>query len=701
MSRQLDNTIEQMPDVKTDQVVLIGGLDEMTPTLQLKPGRGIARYARNYEAKATPGGGYRRIGGHERLDGRARPSDAVYGLVQIASFTNIPTLGQTLTGNSSGATGKIIALGADYLVLTILVGTFTDVEVVKVGATTIGTAVMRTVVLSQLLNAQYLNLAADVYRALIAAVPGSGPVRGVTSLNVSGTHKLFAFRDNAGATAVVLHEASASGWTAVTMFLEVRFTGGNHGSLVPVDGDTLTQGGNTALIRRAVHEGGSFAAGDAYGRFIIDAPAPGNYTAGAATIGAISIQVSGVQTAIPMLPGGRFEFDIKNFGGQLQTKRIYGCDNANRGFEFDGTVFVPIETKATSDIPIHVKVHSDHLWFAIGSSSMVSGPGRPYVFDATAGAAEIAIGDEITGYLSLPGAQGNATLLVDGRNSKRIVYGTAAGGTTPWKPVDFNNETGGVHYSQQNMADAYSLDDSGVQSVRAAAELSGFAPGTLTFNIQNFITEHRGLLLCSCTHKTKSQYRLYFSNGNALYLTIVNGKVVGSMPMTFPIPFFCVWNAETPSGEERTYAGASTGGFVYELDRGSSFDGDNLDAILTLAWNTMQSPRLIKSYRGGSVEMSSNFYAAFQVAYRLGYGSSEYAQPPQRSYVGNFSGSANWDEVSWDAFVWDGNLLSPSEIDLTGDGENIEVTFRSSEDYLYPYDLDSLITHFIPRRLLR
>jgi hypothetical protein len=696
----MPSVLDSFTAMQADLAIFVGGLDQKTPTLQLKSGRAIARYAVNYEAAATPGGGYSRVGGYERFNGQARPSDAVYALVQLLSFTNTPTVGQTLTGFTSGATGTILAIGANYLALTLVVGTFTDSEVIKVGATVIGTATTLNVTLSPLLIAQYLNLAADVYRALIGAVPGSGKVYPV-SLNTGGVHKVFAFRDNAGASAGAIYQASASGWTAVTLYNEVRFTAGSHATLIPQDGDTLTQGANTALIKRVVHESGSFAAGTAAGRMIVVTPAPGNFGAGAATDGAITFTLSGVQTTIPILPGGRYEFHVHNFGGQLTTKRIYGSDNINRGFEFDGTVYVPIETKATIDVPKHVRVHRGHLLYTIGSSLMISGPGLPYKMNAAAGGAEIAVGDDVTGTLSLPGAQGSPTLLVDCRNSKFILYGSAATGSSPWLLVDFNNETGGVDYSQQVLRDAYSLDDSGVQSLQAAAELSGFAPGSVTFHIQNYITDHRGLLTCSCTHKGKSQYRLYFSSGDGLYLTLVNGQLVGAMPVTFVNPLASVWNAETVSGEERTYAGAASGGFVYELDRGSSFDGANIDATMTLAWNAQKSPRLLKTYRRGSMELSSNFYAAFSIAYRLGYGRDDYSQPSQRNYVANFSGAPLWDGVSWDNFTWDGNLLSPSEIDLSGNGENIEITISSTTDYLYPYTLNSFITLFTPRRGMR
>jgi hypothetical protein len=94
--------------VDYDVVKMVGGWDQLTPTLSLAPG--ALRDVTNYELSALPGGGYSRIGGYERVDGRTSPSAASYSVVQVSSFTNTPTVGQTLTGFTSGATGVIVAL---------------------------------------------------------------------------------------------------------------------------------------------------------------------------------------------------------------------------------------------------------------------------------------------------------------------------------------------------------------------------------------------------------------------------------------------------------------------------------------------------------------------------------------------------------------------------------------------------------------
>lgn len=681
-----------MPVIKDDVTTLKGGLDQLTPTLALGPG--LCREAVNFECAAT--GGYARVGGYERYDGRPSPSGGVYAIVQISSFVNTPTVGQTLTGATSTATGTILELGDNYLVLLPLTGTFVDGEIVSVGVTMIGLTVSLTVSLSIQLQAQYLNLAADALRANIQPVPGSGPIRGIVSHFLAGVYNIYAFRDNAGGTACNMFRATSSSWSQMTLFNEVAFSAG--GPSIPADGDTLTQGGNTAIVKRVVLESGTWASSTAAGRLIVTTPSPGNFAAGAATVGAVPVTLGGAQTAITLAPGGQYEFDLGNFAGQLTTRRIYGADGVNRCFEWDGLVFVPIRTGAAVDTPKHIRVHHNHLIVSIGSSIMGSGIGTPYNWTALAGAFEKATGDTITNMLVQPGNQDNATLAIWGRNSTGMLYGTS---TSDFKYVAYATASGGIDYMAQNLDQSYVLDDRGVVALRTAQEFGNFADATLTRNIQRFIEEKRSMAVASCINKDKSQYRAFFSDGSALYVTLVNGKLIGSMPQLFAHPFSCVWNGEHTNGSDISFAGAAEDGYVYQLDIGSSFDGEPIDASITLNWNFLKSPRWEKRFHGASIEVQGLSYSLIQVGYLLGYNSEEIPQPTPADYQSDIGGSGHWDDAFWDAFSWDGRTLSPTEVPLDGRAENIQFTLASSSDYIYPYTVNSLILSFSMGRRVR
>ena len=686
----------RMAPVAYDVVELRGGFDQLTPTLSLKPG--VCRDALNFEC--APTGGYSRIGGYERYSGLAKPSDATYTIVQVTSFTNVPSVGQTLTGATSAATGYIAAVvsGSNYMVLTQVVGTFTTSEAVAVGATPIGTATPQTVTISALLAAQYQNTVADVYRALIAAVPGSGSVLGVVGLIVGGVDKLYAWRNNAGGTAAVLHVASGPGWTAIALGRELSFTSGGVTEIVVGNTITGATSAATAVITRVCLESGSWAAGTAAGRFIF-ASQTGTFQAENIDVGATLnlATIAGDSTAITMSPGGKFEFAVGNLAGAAGILKIYGADGVNRGHEFDGTTFAPISTGAATDTPAYVTIHKNHLMWLLRTSLMSSGPALPFTYTSVAGGSEISIGDTGTGFLIQPGGQTTGALAVYGRNSTSVLYGTSA---SDWNLTRFVEATGALAHSAQNMNQSYVLDDSGVISLATTLNYGNFAQATLTAAIQTFITNERSKTNYSSVSRDKSQYRVFFSDGYGLYITIVNGKLLGSMPVLFPDVVNVAWEGELANGNKVSYFG-DTSGFVHQMDVGSSFDGDAIDAYITLNWNAMRSPRLRKRFRHASVEMTSNYYAAIQFGYQLGYGTTEITQPISTAYASAFSPPPNWDSFTWDDFTWDGRTLFPTEVDVRGTGENLQVTISSTTDYIYPFTVTSVISHYTPRRGMR
>lgn len=571
-----------MSPVKYRAFTLQGGYDLTTPSLNLKPG--AFRSGQNFTVSST--GGYSRIGGYERYSGQPSPSAATYYIVQVVSFTNTPSTGQTLTQAVTGATGVIFLVGSNFVLVTKVTGNFSETNTVAVGATPIGTATATTTVATSLEDAQYLNLAADVYRADIAPVPGSGAVLGVVGAIFAGVDYLYAFRANVGATAVDMYQSSGSGWTQVTFYNEVVFTAG--GTATPADGAVLTQGGVTATVKRVVARSGTFAGSTAAGAFIVTNPVGGNFASGAATLtGGCGVTLSGVQTAITLTPGGRFEFSAGNFSGQLGTLRLYGCDGVNRAFEFDGTTLVPITTGASPDTPKHISVHKNFLFVSIQSSIFYSGVGTPFRWTPVDGGGEIATGDTVTNLLVLAGNQTTATMVVTGRNSTSMLYGTSA---ATWNFVTFSSGVGGIDYTAQNMAETYIFDDRGVVSVQTTLNFGNFTSASLTQNIRQFIEDKRTKVAFSTVSREKSQYRLFFNDGYGLYLTVVNGKYLGAAPVYFEDAVYSAFDGETTTGAEVSYFGGATGGYVYQLDVGSSFDGESIEAFFTLAYDFAGAP---------------------------------------------------------------------------------------------------------------
>ena len=112
---------QQKPSTQIKYYPFNGGLDLVTPALSVDPGFALAMEA--YEPWYN--GGYRRVDGYERFDGRAKPSAAMQYGIAMSSLTGV-TIGTAMgtttinpalagTGVTSGATGQFVqgvAVGA-------------------------------------------------------------------------------------------------------------------------------------------------------------------------------------------------------------------------------------------------------------------------------------------------------------------------------------------------------------------------------------------------------------------------------------------------------------------------------------------------------------------------------------------------------------------------------------------------------------
>lgn len=680
----------RFPQVLTKSYQFGGGLDQVSPPIKMPEGVAIA--ASNMECGTY--GGYARIKGYERFDGRSKPSDAQYSSIPV-TVTGSYALGNTVTGATSGATGVLIAATATTWFLTKVVGTFqaetlniggSPVATSSAGASTGGASTMA-------LNATYLNLAADQYRSDITAVPGSGSVLGVWQY----ASNVYAFRNNAGGTATDMYKNTGSGWTQVALGRELSFTSG--GTTEIAVGNTITGAisGATAVITGVVVTSGTWAAGTAAGK-VVFASQTGTFQAENLDIGA-SLNVAtiaGNSSAITLLPNGRFEFANYNFGGSANTTKMYGCDGVNKCFEFNGTAFITISTGMATDTPEHITAFKKHLFISIAGSIQHSGIGTPHIWTTVTGAAELAVGDQCTGFLLQTGGTSVGTMVCFNRNQTYILYGNSS---ADWNLVLFNPEAGAIEWTQQYLGQGVLLDDRGITTVGTSQNFGNFTGATISRKVDPTLRDLMDTAIASCIVRDKNQYRLFFSGGDALYATFDGNKLSGMMPVSLTNPVTCICSQEAANGVEQIYFG-STNGMVYQMDVGTSFDGEAIDWNLQLSYNHFGNPRLLKQYRKAAIEIFGSSYCEFDFSYSLAYSSTEVSQPGTTTTTNNLSASY-WDNFYWDNFYWDGRNLLPSEVDMDGIGENVSLIFSGSSDEFDTFTLGGASIVFTPRRMLR
>lgn len=683
--------LPEMQEVQFDAVPLSGGLDQVTSAYQLAPG--ALRECVNWACR--PQGGYYRIPGYERFDGRPAPSDATYTLIQL-------TMIDPYKLNESIAVGDDIAMGAftctvcyidpeaRFIAITKTNGTFTPYAFIDPDDSLVkGVFYYYNLGVTLKEHAKIKAAAAAQVRADITVVPGSGPIRGVCYHNDIA----YAFRDNAGATACDIYKSTSSGWSQVTLYSKLAFTALTE---MPVEGSTLTQGGVTATIKRTVITSGDVVANDAAGYFIVTTPSGGAFTAATSSFSGGTATLGGNAVQITLAPGGKYNFSTGNFSGHYSGTRIYGADGANDMFEFDGTVYVPIPL-ATTAKPRYVMVHSDHLFATVESSLFHSAIGNPYDMQVITGAGEIGTGGFITGLLIMPGTQDTAALLVTARNSTWVLYGTDV---STWKFVAYKGGLGALDRTVQGLFDAFALDDRGVIAMKQSLNYGNFDAGALTYNIRPFITSNRNKATCSGINRENSQYRVFFSNGYGLYVTSnADSQLVGHGVVLFPDTQApqCMFDGEKSTGETVELFGTADG-YVMQNDKGTSFDGAGINSFVTLNINAVKSPRLRKRFRRAVLELQGSSHVELQVGYSFDW-ANEFVLPHAFNTVEqSFSAMPFWDSMTWDMFFWDGRSNDAVSVELTGTGENFQMMLSTAGDYVAEFTASSVIFHYSPRR---
>lgn len=678
--------------VKQDFFPLTGGLDLVTPSIEISPGKIID--SQNYEPAI--GGGYRRIDGYERFDGQASPSGANYVVLPV-SITGTILVGDQITGNSSGATAYVLSIVGATLICGRTVGTFTVSEIVKDGGVTVATVTASQVTngaATLSLNNDYLLLAANDLRTLIQKVPGSGKIRGVWIYN----DILYAFRDNVGATAGAMYKQSAGGWVLVTFGREIQFTTGT--AIINV-GDTITGGtsGATAPVVAVLLRTGAWS-GTAVGTLIIGAVVGGPFqNAEALKVGGVSKATSSsVDTAISRTVGGTMEFFNYNFTGSTNSLKMYGVDGVNLAFEFDGTNYIPIRTGMTTDTPSHVICHKGYLVLSFLGSIQLSALSAPYSWTVVLGATEIDTGDSVSGFLVQGGTSAGTSLAIFTEKRTYILYGTSA---TDFKLVTSQFDVGYSPFTMQQVSNnAFGMTGRGIQSLITTLQYGDFDYASISHEIQPLITAKRGLEISSTAIKTKNQYRVYFSDNTALAVGLTGDSVNGMTVLNYGKPVRCIVTATLTTGKEVTYFG-SDDGYVYQDNIGTSQDGANIEAWCRLPFNNMKSPRVLKFFRRAVLETIVDNFSQVTIGYDLGYGDPNISPPstqPNQMLVGM---GGYWDQVTWDNFNWDAAYRSNPSISLTGTATNIGLLFYTNRAQDQSHTLQGVTIIYSPRRLSR
>lgn len=649
-----------MPAVRTDAFSLGGGISKNKSALQAKPGTLVD--CLNYEPYVS--GGYERCQGYERFDGQARPSAQDY--TAVACTLNV---GHGLTTGTALTIGAItcvfIAEVTGGMLVTKVSGTVpTNTSIDIAGPTSKGTTDATDTALdygpTNLERATYLDLVYDEYRNDIAAVPGEGDILGVWMFN----DVVYAFRNDVGGAAASMWKSSAAGWVEVDLGYQLKFQTGTAEVSV---GQTLTgfSSGASGVVKRIELHTGTWAGGTATGIIIFDTITSGPFTTGESLQvgGATKCVANGGSSAITLPADGKYRFCNANFGAQVTSYRMFGCNGVGNGFEFDGTDFVPIFTGAATDTPTAVIEHAQHLMWALGGSVIHSELGYPHRYDASLTAGEIGTGDTITNFTKVTGA-----LLITSLNSIRALLGSSS---ADWSLSVVAAEMGGNQYTAQSLGNTTAVvDDRGLIEVAPGQNYGNFDSATVSRHVQTLFNAYVGQYVDACLVRAKNQYRVFTNDGTVLVMRIEPGQAREFGLLRYDDIPTCVCSLEDSSGQERIFFGDSTG-MVYEAERGPSFDGDNIFAAMVTWPTNARAPTLHKTYRHAWIEAETDLYSSIEISPQFDYeaGDTQPALTSESDFTYEARGAGGrWESAYFESFFWDSPYVEKFKLDISGSG---------------------------------
>jgi hypothetical protein len=338
------------------------------------------------------------------------------------------------------------------------------------------------------------------------------------------------------------------------------------------------------------------------------------------------------QLALVTLPGfpqlnavsSRYQFITSNFYATSGYEAIYGTNGAGRAFVIDTSGRVSlIYTQADEDLdkPRHVENHLMHLALGFQPGSVqFSVVGQPTNFDGALGAAEVGVGDTITGLMELEGT----TLGVFCTKSIWSVEGSVS---DAFETKVISPKSGCIEYTLANCGQPYYLDARGLSTLATTAAYGDFVGARLSAKISSWLrprlrggvvgSSSQAGVACAIPVRDKNQYRVFFNDGTILTATLrvdapdpsftwqryyIDQSSVNDT-LNRMIPF--AWTSEVDlDGKERVFAAHYNqdspvqSNQVFALECGNGFDGNYIPHYFTTNWYNKEPPIAYSTLQG-------------------------------------------------------------------------------------------------------
>lgn len=394
--------------------------------------------------------------------------------------------------------------------------------------------------------------------------------------------------------------------------------------------------------------------------------------------------------------GGKHRFARYNFSG---TSTIIGVDGANKPFKYDGTTFTVL-SGAPSDVDAadHVVEFKNHIFFGKGTSLSFTAPFTDNDFSAANGAGTIKVTHEITGLIVF-----REQLLVFSRNKIHRLTGNSIADFV-MNPISLDIGCVVEDSIQEVGGDIAFVGPDGIRLLSATDRIGDFGLAVASRPIQ---VESNRLLqsntsFTSCVIRSKNQYRL-FGYATAIGQDSAQG-ILGTQfadqtaqgmawSETRGIRAYVADSIYSTADGVEVVVFAHSDGYVYRMESGNSFDGENIIATFSTPFFAINDPRVRKTIYKLTTFIDTEGSVAGSATLRFDFDEPNVVQPSAVPIANTTNTVAFYGVSRFGVGSFGGKLVTIFDNQVVGSGftVSIQYTFEGTDP---PFSLDATTLEF-------
>lgn len=348
--------------------------------------------------------------------------------------------------------------------------------------------------------------------------------------------------------------------------------------------------------------------------------------------------------------------------------------------------------------PTTIVEFKNRLWLGYEDGRLVfSNVGDPTDFDATTFSGMIYLEDKI---LNLEVSTGN-TLIVFCENSIQIVKALSVSDTTTQVLTDylFSNTTlisnikNYKNSPKRVLDDIMYIDERGLTSLSSTDSYGDFETKSYSKYIKRTLSANINNIVGAFVNKKYNQYRVLFSNGLGIVFTFEMKSIANSMARLVKGATIFKYLTDVSCCNDGVFGDVM--GYIYLIDSGTSYNGNEISTIMATPFYNYQSPAVIKHFKQLTLEGRIPYDTEFTIKANFDYRNINYIQSTETEDMIVSGGLGGY----YDSGIYDSMRYSESENQLStfyinSFGTNMSIYIESSNKYTDPYIFSTIVVQY-------